>query len=200
MVRAVLVGNGPSVLEHEMGERIDSFDVVLRFNRWKYKINGETHGDFSKSSGKKCTHWVVSDNHFFDSQLGQKFGNLYDNVIVVIPKFKYKVYQSHFTNIQKVHNNVTFIPTSFEDDINTIVNFSPKWPSTGVMGMHYAMGQFDEVFLYGFDTFNFKYDTLHYFEDRLNPFKNKSKIDHSPDLEKKYINYMVNNNHLKILT
>ena len=69
MIRAVLVGNGPSVLEHEMQEKIDSFDVVLRFNRWKYDSDGKPHEDFSKFIGQKCTHGLYSDVHFFDTGL-----------------------------------------------------------------------------------------------------------------------------------
>tara|TARA_Y100000361_G_C11159496_1_gene346252 strand:- start:1387 stop:1989 length:603 start_codon:yes stop_codon:yes gene_type:complete len=199
MSKAILIGNGPSALENEMGEVIDSFDYVLRFNRWNYKENGETHGDFSKYTGNKCTHWIVCDVHFYDSQLAIKFGHLYDNVVVYIPKFKWGAYERTIPHIMEKHKNVQFLHPSFEDSINEIVNFSPKWPTTGVVGIHYALSEFDEVFMYGFDTYNTKYDKIHYFEDRANKYKFSKNKDHSPTLEKDYIEYMQKNYNLKTL-
>jgi len=63
---------------------------------------------------------------------------------------------------------------------------------------------FNEVFLYGFDSFDFKYDTQHYFEDENAEYgKNKYKLnktsDHTPNKEKEYINNMLKNNKLKRL-
>ena len=119
-----------------------------------------------------------------------------------MPKFKFdKVFVN---TIESQHTNIEFIPPEYEDDINSIVNFLPKWPSTGVMGMHFAIHHFDEVFLYGFDSFDVKYDTQHYFEDETAEYgKNKYKLnpasDHIPLKEKEYINYMVKNNKLNIL-
>ena len=42
MSKALLIGNGPSAIEKEMGKRIDSneFDKVIRFNRWKFDLDG----------------------------------------------------------------------------------------------------------------------------------------------------------------
>ena len=93
-----------------------------------------------------------------------------------------------------------FIPYEYEDDINTIVNFNPKWPSTGVISIHFFTKHFDEVYIYGFDTYSEKYDNLHYFENKPNKYKNSSKKDHNPDNERYYIDYMLKNNKVKRLT
>ena len=54
----VLVGNGPSVKDHEMGELIDSYDTVVRFN-W-YHIDG-----YEKYVGTKTDIWFTT---IFDPQ------------------------------------------------------------------------------------------------------------------------------------
>jgi hypothetical protein len=72
--------------------------------------------------------------------------------------------------------------------------------NTGVIGIHFAVNHFEEVYIYGFDTYDFKYDNLHYFENKPNKFKFNQTPDHNPDKEKYYIDYMVNNNKIKILT
>ena len=205
MSKALLIGNGPSAIEKEMGKRIDSneFDKVIRFNRWKFDLDGsEYKEDFSKYVGTRCDYWVVNDLHITETKLGILKKDLYELVLAVMPKFKFdKVFVN---TIESQHTNIEFIPPEYEDDINSIVNFLPKWPSTGVMGMHFAIHHFDEVFLYGFDSFDVKYDTQHYFEDETAEYgKNKYKLnpasDHIPLKEKEYINYMVKNNKLNIL-
>ena len=197
MSKALLIGNGPSAIEKEMGKRIDSneFDKVIRFNRWKFDLDGsEYKEDFSKYVGTRCDYWVVNDLHITETKLGILKKDLYELVLAVMPKFKFdKVFVN---TIESQHTNIEFIPPEYEDDINSIVNFLPKWPSTGVMGMHFAIHHFDEVFLYGFDSFDVKYDTQHYFEDETAEYgKNKYKLnpasDHIPLKEKEYINYMV---------
>ena len=205
MSKALLIGNGPSAIEKEMGKRIDSneFDKVIRFNRWKFDLDGsEYKEEFSKYVGTRCDYWVVNDLHITETKLGISKKDLYELVLAVMPKFKFdKVFVN---TIESQHTNIEFIPPEYEDDINSIVNFLPKWPSTGVMGMHFAIHHFDEVFLYGFDSFDVKYDTQHYFEDETAEYgKNKYKLnpasDHIPLKEKEYINYMVKNNKLNIL-
>ena len=205
MSKALLIGNGPSAIEKEMGKRIDSneFDKVIRFNRWKFDLDGsEYKEDFSKYVGTRCDYWVVNDLHITETKLGISKKDLYELVLAVMPKFKFdKVFVN---TIESQHTNIEFIPPEYEDNINSIVNFLPKWPSTGVMGMHFAIHHFDEVFLYGFDSFDVKYDTQHYFEDETAEYgKNKYKLnpasDHIPSKEKEYINYMVKNNKLNIL-
>ena len=83
--------------------------------------------------------------------------------------------------------------------VDNIVDFKPKWPTTGIVGMHFATLHFDEVYLYGFDTYDKKYDNLHYFEDKPNKYKDESKIDHEPSKEKKFIKYIKENHNVKLL-
>ena len=72
------------------------------------------------------------------------------------------------------------------------------------MGIHFAINHFDEVYLHGFDFYDSKYDNLHYFEDKnaphgLNKFKFNPSKDHTPDMEKKYIKYILKNYNVKFL-
>jgi hypothetical protein len=48
--RVVLVGNGPGVLRAELGEVIDGFDEVIRFNA--YRLQG-----FERHTGRRTTIW-----------------------------------------------------------------------------------------------------------------------------------------------
>ena len=62
MSKILLIGNGPSAIEKELGSRIDSdeFDKVVRFNRWKFNEDGsEYEKDHSKFVGTRCDYWVI---------------------------------------------------------------------------------------------------------------------------------------------
>jgi len=55
-MKTLLVGNGSSVLEHKLGNTIDSeFDYVFRMNRFK------TVG-FEEYVGSRTDGWVITDN------------------------------------------------------------------------------------------------------------------------------------------
>ena len=185
-----------AALEKEMGNRIDSdeFDAIFRINRGHKQDDGTLNVGFEKYTGTRCDYWVVSDLRI---QLAINRCNDYKGIFIVTPKFKW---DENIKNlVEKKYPNIQFIPPEYEEDINNIVNFSPKWPSTGIVGIHAFINLCSEVYIYGFDTYDLKYDNLHYFENKPNKFKNLSNADHNPNNEKFYINYMIKNNKIKKL-
>ena len=197
MSRAVLIGNGPSAIESKKGKEIDSdfFDVVIRFNRGHKFDNGEDAiKDYAEYVGTRCDYWIASDLRI---NLAIQRSSDYQGIFIVTPKFKYN--SSVAEKVSASYSNIVFIPPSYEDSINSIINFNPKWPSTGVVGIHFAANHFDEVYIHGFDTYDKKYDTLHFFEDRVNKFKEGGRADHSPQKEKEYLKYMLDKGKIKII-
>jgi hypothetical protein len=197
MSKILIVGNGPSALENKYGELIDSgdWDIVMRFNRWNKNDDGTEHNDYSEYIGTRCDYWMINDLRL---QVGINRRNEYSGVFVVCPKFKYN--QQVFNQIENQYENIKFMPVEYEEYINeNIVDFSPKWPSTGVIGMYFATLHFDEVFLYGFDTYDNKYDNIHYFEDKPNKYKGESNKDHEPSKEKEFIKLIKERYSVKLL-
>ena len=197
MSKILIIGNGPSALENKYGNLIDSgdWDVVMRFNRWNQNDDGVKHDDYSKYIGTRCDYWMINDLRL---QVGINRRNEYSGVFVVCPKFKYN--QQVFNQIENQYENIKFMPIEYEEYINeNIVDFSPKWPSTGVIGMYFATLHFDEVFLYGFDTYDNKYDNIHYFEDKPNKYKGESNKDHEPSKEKEFIKLIKERYSVKLL-
>ena len=197
MSKILIVGNGPSALENKYGKLIDSgdWDIVMRFNRWNKNDDGTKHNDYSEYIGTRCDYWMINDLRL---QVGINRRNDYSGVFVVCPKFKYN--QQVFQQIENQYENIKFMPMEYEEYINeNIVDFSPKWPSTGVIGMYFATLHFDEVFLYGFDTYDNKYDNIHYFEDKPNKYKGESNKDHEPSKEKEFIKLIKERYSVKLL-
>ena len=106
MKEILLIGNGPSCLNNEYGELIDSHDIVVRFN------NFETES-FEKFVGKKTNYWVktVMSNKHNNVKFDQKF-------------FAYPSVAA--PNTQKINelteNGYTIIPLSFYNKINKLIN------------------------------------------------------------------------------
>lgn len=196
MIKALLIGNGPSALEQKMGERIDSneFDIVCRFNRGHKQDNGEINKGYEEYVGTRCDYWITSDLRI---NLATQRHKDYQGIFIFTPKFKYN--PNLAKSIEQNYDNIKFIPPPYEEDINKISNFSPSWPSTGIAGIHFSINHFEEVYIYGFDTYDIKYDNLHFFEDKPNKYKNQNNTDHSPIKEKKYIQHMLNNHKIKLL-
>ena len=205
MSKVLLIANGPSAIEKELGKRIDSneFDKIIRFNRWKFNEDGSEHkNNYSKFIGTRCDYWVINDLHLTETKLGITKRDLYEAVLVVIPKFKFNF--DMVSKVESQYSNIKFIPSEYEDNINQIVDFKPKWPSTGVVGIHFAINHFDEVYLHGFDAYSTKYDNLHYFENKdapmgLNKFKYKNTVDHTPQKDEAYLEYVVKHHNVKFL-
>ena len=133
MRKVLLIGNGPSALEKELGDVIDSdeFVAVVRINRG-HKLDDGTNAisKYKKFIGSRCDYWIASDLRV---EIAMQRHNQYKGIFIVTPKFKFN---SNLANTVTAHyNNIHFIPPAYEDDINSIVDFSPKWPSTGFMDL-----------------------------------------------------------------
>ena len=140
MNKCILVGNASNVLGKKLGSYIDSFENVVRFNRFRIK-------NFEKDLGKKCTHWVLNYKLTTDSR----------NYLV---KNLEKV-TSNTTDLKQA----LILTTAKDDgkldnirkqvDIEVIykqypVPFNYK-PTTGFLAIKYFLEQFPKLTLAGFD-------------------------------------------------
>lgn len=196
MIKVLLIGNGPSVLEQKMGERIDSheFNIVCRINRGHKQDDGSLNEGYEEFVGNRCDWWVCSD---LRTSIALKRVEEYNNILVFYPKFKLspKIY-----DIFLPFNNLNLISPKCEEQVNSIINFSPKWPSTGIIAIQHLINNSNfEVTIYGFDTYDVKYSNLHYYGDTPNKYKQPQNKDHNPQKEKFYIEYMIKNNKIKLL-
>lgn len=183
MKKAIVIGNGPSCLEYNYGSEIDSgnFGTIFRINRGYKQDDGSQNTHTFSNVGEKTNTWVCSD---LRAKLAFERRNELEKILIYFPKFKYN------QNYQSTIPNVEILPSGIEDRINEVVKFSPKWPSTGIVALMYAIENYDEVIIHGFDAYDFKYDTHHFFEDKPNKYKNSKSADHSGLLEKEFL-YLV---------
>ena len=115
MSKILIIGNGPSAIEKEFGDLIDSdkWDVVMRFNRWTKNDDGTKHEDYSKYIGTRCDYWMINDLRI---NLGIERRKQFTHVLIVCPKFKFNY--RLFTQIENKYDNIKFLSSKYEDTIN----------------------------------------------------------------------------------
>ena len=193
MSSIILVGNGPSVKKHELGDLIDSYDTVVRFN-W-YHIDG-----YEKHVGTKTDHWWTT---------------IYDPIRV---KKEYSLIVEHswewakrmdktYSKLLEAENPATLLKT-FPHILWEMNNFARKSAglykdarrsasyetySTGAIAawcyLHKAtskqkyykeedMPTFDKIHVFGFDWWDMDSDEYHHYGDK----QTMGRI-HNPKLE-----------------
>ncbi len=135
MSQILLVGNGSSILDNEIGYTIDQFPLVCRFNAFK------TTG-YEKYTGVKTNIWVTC---------------LIDEVI----KFEHKKYsklyfplcQKRFLDLVKIIPNAECFPPDIYIKATQINPGHSFYPSSGLMATLFFIGLNFDVTIHGFDFF-----------------------------------------------
>ena len=197
-MRVLLMGNGSSVMDNEFGERIDNdFDLVFRINRFR------TRG-FEKNVGSKVDGWFVCDNgvQWLDNETDEVEGSSrwkdIKHILFVSPKFKHN---SGLTapECQRAktycHQDMSYyLSPELEDQINSVVDFSPAWPTTGLISIQYLISSFPEIYIYGFDGHSKDYKYIHYYDtEETRTSKHawrEGRTDHNLQKEIDYMKYL----------
>lgn len=181
MNKCILVGNSSSALNKGLGSHINSFENVIRFNRFKIK-------EYEVDLGTKCTHWVLNyklttDNRNYLvknlSQIKSESTGLKQALILTTAKDK--------GQINKIKKQV---------DIEVIYKrFEPLFdskPTTGLLAINYFLEQFSKLTLVGFD---FGKSNHYWGNHNISDIPGK----HEWGKEKKYINDLVKQNKIEII-
>lgn len=166
----IIVGNGSSVLDKENGKLIDSFEKVVRFNR--YIING-----YEKNVGTKTNIWFnVLKISLFKKNWRLKIK--YDEIYFYYrygPDIKwYEQYVDYYSNTQ------TSIKKIKENEVCRMLPSKIKiTPSSGLAAILKFIDIYDKVYITGFDWW--EREKNHYYDEA-----SRAPV-HNPQLEKKII-------------
>ena len=177
----IVIGNGSSILKYKIGEIIDSFEEVVRFN--DYKIEG-----FKKYIGSKTTMWARSNSNKTKERKWKK----YKQVLVCSPEWNYQ----NTKKIIKGKENGVLIPREDTLALQKLMGLPGRvsgkpgkttrgWPSSGLICLDYLIKQYKVVYVHGFDYFKkIEGYPRHY-------YNNKEKMNttyvHKRDIEKKWV-------------
>lgn len=176
----VLIGNGPSVLKTGLGSRIDAFDEVIRFN--KFKIHG-----FEQDVGTKTSLWAT-------------FGR---GTLPLDPDIRpMRILYTHGTSGNPTYNPEVLyrIPLDFfnklRDDVQALSKKPPEiklklLASSGLLVIYWLLEvlSLKKIHLVGFDNFQKKNSNLHHY---WIPSAFKQPVEHDGEVEADLIQSFVN--------
>ncbi len=145
----ILIGNGPSALEHEMGAVIDSFDTVIRFN-W-FHIKG-----YEKYVGKKTDIWFTTV--FCPDRIHwYPYRAIYEHSWDWNPQTDtcYQKLKQFYPDVIKTSENIITELKAFTEN-NQYFTYS-----TGAIAAHIFLKTYPQISLYGFDWWE-NYRDHHY--------------------------------------
>jgi hypothetical protein len=200
-MKVLLMGNGSSVMDNELGEKIDNdFDLVYRINRFR------TRG-FEKNVGSKVNGWFVCDNgiQWLENETDEVEGSSrwkdINQIYFVSPKFKHNqgLQAPECQRALKLCNEapqpqVRYLSEDLENEINSITDFSPAWPTTGLVSIQYLINNFPQIYIHGFDGHSKKYKYIHYYDNEQTRTSEHAwrggRTDHNLQKEIDYMNYL----------
>ena len=147
----VLIGNGPSATKKEMGERIDEFSVVVRFNNYQLR-------DYTKFLGTKTTVWAV--NQSIRDTIPRLKRRSCDNfeTFLISPDYQRRGWKKIGMNQNRVYpyceqygKPINQIPIEIAREATKLANAGHRNCTTGVQVLIYYLKSHECVHLHGFD-------------------------------------------------
>ena len=186
--KILIIANGPSILNQNFGTEIDKFQEVARINN--FQLDG-----FEKHIGSKTTIWFNGGNQ------NLKKPNFYPKeVIVFIP---YEILERKEQKVKKKlpirlgMNSDDYIVIRKEKMKEYEEKSKIKRPTTGFNSILWAVDNYKEVIIHGFDFFQDSKE--HYYDSYIMKKISNLKImrkgqKHDNIGEKKFIQSLINKN------
>lgn len=180
MKECILVGNGKQ--DRKLGDTINSFEHVYRFNR--FRVSG-----FEEYVGTRCTHWILNNALTTDSR------NYYVNNIESIkhnhPEF---IQTAVVTESDKSLSTLKSFKSKYEDFTYHIdkIRLGKNKMSTGALTIRYLTESYDVISLAGFD-----FGKSNHYWGNFGP--SDVPGGHSWNEEELYVNGLVELNKVKII-
>lgn len=178
MSHCVLVGNGSQ--DRKLGDVVDTFEHVYRFNR--FKLEG-----FVEYVGTRCTHWVLNNALTQQSH--------YTNNIKKIKKQHPEFLQTIvITESEKSLTKLKTLKKQYED-FDYIIDkgrLGKEKMSTGILTIKYLVSIYDYISLVGFD-----FGKSNHYWGNFSPSDKPG--NHAWEEEQRFVNKLVESKKVKIL-
>lgn len=187
----LIMGNGPSAAQHELGQTIDSFDQVIRINNFVTE-------NMESRVGSRTDIWVNGANQGL-----KKRRDIPDNILVMIPP----VVLTH--KGEAIHSRIrkrlgtksyTLLPNEIMSEMERLCGLDR--PTTGFFTIFFCYLLGLDITLHGFDFF--VGSTAHYFDSPLIRWLKekgflKKATKHDVSGEKAFIESLIQENKIKVL-
>lgn len=189
--KIIIVGNGSSVLDKENGELINSFENVVRFN--KYIIDG-----FEKNVGTKTNIWfTVLPISFYKKnwRLKVKYDEVYFcyrfNQDIKWYEQYVDYYKNTKTSVKKIKESDVYKDIKQSEIYKNILKGVRIAPSTGLAAILNLINIYGKVYITGFDWW--EREKNHYYDNSV-----RAAV-HNPQIEKQIIYNLKDQNKIEFI-
>ncbi|QFI65802.1 glycosyltransferase family 29 protein [Sinorhizobium alkalisoli] len=197
-LKVVVLGNAPSVLERELGQKIDGFDVVIRVNNFRIK-------GFEKHIGSKTDYALISPACMPSEELS----SLPASKVFVCGANMRDDYEKIKARLLDKDRGCKVLPppenvlksSIYVDALRLDMDFDlaeNQWPSTGIVAVQWARdmhGKAATVYVHGFQFYADNRVTLSRYFD----VTTKADGKHDFDREKAYMQSLLDKGAIKRL-
>ena len=163
----LLIGNGPSVLDYEIGKKIDLFPTICRFNAFKIK-------GYEKFVGAKTNMWVTCLGKEDVIKRQKEFEKIY-----------FPLWQKTYLELCKIIPNSECFTEEVYKNAGKILG-KYFYPSSGLLATMYFLSKNIKIYIHGFDFFQ---KERHHYCDSQTVGKN-----HNPKMEKEAFQKLLEEN------
>ena len=93
------------------------------------------------------------------------------------------------------YEDIQLLPSTLEDEINSEINFSPVWPTSGLVAIKFLTNSYNQIYIHGFDGHSKNYKYIHYYDTKETRTSEHAwrggRTDHNLQKEKNYLDYLV---------
>lgn len=179
----ILVGNGASLLEKELGPFIDHHDVIVRFNLFKTR-------NYEKHVGTKTSIWfcnrdaqpVQMQDIIKEHKFREVFVHTWYNTSLAADSIRYELKEQGYTT------PVFEVDKGIIGAMRTFLGANYSSFSTGALAVWLLLGQYRKLKLVGFDWWNAP-AKFHYADNEK--FKHNPASGHQPHLEKSLFDRLI---------
>lgn len=175
--KIAIVGNSPNIINKSLGNLIDSYDVVVRFN--DYSLSNK------KDYGEKCNVWVRASNDYVIETLNEK--NLKEHDLIIV-RSKNKKNEKSLDFYRGLEYNYVIMPIEYEISLSKELK---AIPSTGLLTLYFMKSNNIKYDAFAFSFFSkndlINYKTHHYYNYKANKESKGIMLSkHNWNVEQKY--------------
>ena len=155
----LLIANGESILNNELGNKIDQYNCVVRFNDFIVENN-------ESKIGSKINYWILNENNF-SNILKNNYETIVNNKIILLIAINYDNASYYNDLLQHIRNEslkiikdksesnkkpiIKIIPKKYNLYIQNNFDFNNYYPSTEFLALIYFLNEFKNITLHGYD-------------------------------------------------
>lgn len=191
-MRVAIIGSGPSATSKEVGQEIDSFDVVVRINQ--FRLRG-----YEACIGFKTSVWAIHPGQMNSGvmkallEARSEYLDSPDFSILMMPRL----------NTDKIEAKFELLGNLFpQSKIEVLRDMRQKYkrllganPTTGLLTIEYMLQYHNEVSIHGFDVLLGQECPI----DHYYPKNSDGMLNHNPALEKRWLKKLIEEGKVKII-